>query len=84
MFGDNKYIVNENTRLYKKGQIIYDDIDGINTEKRHGYTIHSVQGETFTGKIFIDTRNHKSIRMLYTAVSRAKTIAQLYSAHGEK
>ena len=78
MFEDNKYIVNENTRLYKKGQIIYDDIDELNTEKRHGFTIHSVQGETFINKIFIDVRKHKSIRMLYTAVSRAKTIDQIY------
>ena len=84
MFEDNKYIVNENTRLYKKGQIIYDDIEAINTEKRHGFTIHSIQGETFTSKIFIDTRKHKSIRMIYTAVSRAKTIDQIYLVDGGK
>ena len=78
MFEEDKYMVKANYRLYKKGQIVYDDIEGITKERQHGYTIHSVQGETFEKNLFIDMRRHTSIRMLYTAVSRAKTIDQIY------
>jgi len=73
-----KYKVMDNTRLYKNGEIIFDKIDGIKQELQHGYTFHSVQGETFKQKIFIDMRKMKSKRMLYTAISRANYISQLY------
>ena len=73
-----KYIVRENTRLCKNGEVVYEMIEGIKMELRHGYTIHSVQGETYEKKLFIDHRSHTSIRMLYTAVSRVKSIEQLY------
>jgi len=78
MFGDNKYSIEENTRLFKKGEVVYEQIEGIKTEKKHGFTIHSVQGETYTNKLFIDMNRHKSIRMLYTAISRAKALSQIY------
>ena len=47
-------------------------------EKRHGFTIHSVQGETYEGKIFIDIRNMFDLTMLYTAVSRARRSDQIH------
>ena len=53
-------------------------------EKRHGFTIHSVQGETYKGKIFIDIRNMFDLTMLYTAIARAKRSDQIYIIVGKK
>ena len=50
-----KYRVLENTRDYKNGEIVFEDVT-TRKELRHGYTIHSVQGETYEKKIFIDIR----------------------------
>ena len=79
MFKDiEKYRVKENSRDYKNGTIIYEKISKIKMDLQHGYTIHSIQGETATTKLFIDLEKQKSIRMLYTAISRAKELNQIY------
>lgn len=44
----------------------------------YAFSIHSIQGETIKDKIFIDLRNMFEPQMLYTAISRAKKIEQLY------
>ena len=51
-----------------------------NGELRHGFTIHQIQGETIykPNKIFIDLRNMFAKEMIYTAVSRAEYINQIY------
>ena len=72
-----KYKVLSNSRDYCNGEIVYDKVNGIAMEKRHGYTIHSIQGETAEKILYIDTRKLKSVRMLYTAVSRARRIEQI-------
>jgi len=51
---------------------------GVQKELRHGYTIHSVQGETFKNKIFIDMRRMKNKKVFYTAISRAEYSSQIY------
>ena len=73
-----KYKVIENSRDYKNGTIIYEKVDKVKMDLQHGYTIHSIQGETATTKLFIDMKKQKSIRMLYTAISRAKQLNQIY------
>ena len=73
-----KYKVTNNTRDYKNGDVVYEKIKNVNTELRHGYTIHSVQGETFTNKIYIDMRSMTSARIFYTAISRAEYSEQIY------
>ena len=73
-----KYKVTNNTRDYFNGDIIYEKIKKVQTEFRHGYTIHSVQGETFKNKIFIDMRKMKDMRMFYTAISRAEYSKQIF------
>ena len=82
-----KYKVKENKNGYYNGDIIYEDIKGIDTEQRHGYTVHSVQGETYSGKIFIDIGDMKlnkmknpkdDLRIFYTAISRARQLNQIY------
>ena len=52
----NKFKITNNTRDYKNGEIVYDNIDNkeIKKELRHGYTIHSIQGETYEKNIYID------------------------------
>ena len=76
----NKYKIINNTRNYKNGQIIYEPVKdiGVNYELRNGYTIHSLQGDTHKEKLFIDMRGIKCNKMLYTAISRAKTLEQIY------
>ena len=75
-----KYRVLDNTRDYCNGDIVFEKIKKAKTELRHGFTIHSVQGVTIPkdNKLFIDTRKIKSLKMLYTALSRAKYINQIY------
>ena len=46
-------------------------------EARHGYTIHSVQGETYEETIYIDSRQLFDSRMAYTAISRARRWEQI-------
>lgn len=71
-----KYKVEKNSRKYKNGDIVFEKVP--DSEFRHGYTIHSVQGETFKENIFIDMRHMTDIRMLYTAISRANYWKQIY------
>ena len=73
-----KFMVKENTSKYNNNQIIFDDVPDIKKEHRHGFTIHSIQGETAQNKLFIDLRKQKSLRMIYTAISRAQYISQIY------
>lgn len=73
-----KYKVTNNTRDYSNGDIIFNKVKKVTTELRHGYTIHSVQGETFKKNIYIDMRNMIDLRMFYTAVSRAEYSHQIY------
>jgi hypothetical protein len=49
-----------------------------NCEIQHAFTIHCIQGETAQHKLFIDMRDISTIPMLYTAISRAKTLDQIY------
>ena len=73
-----KYKVIENNAKYNVGQIVYDSNIKCKKEFRHGYTVHSVQGRTFTKKIYIDCRSLYDERLLYTAVSRANYLEQIY------
>jgi len=75
-----KYKITNNTRNYKNGDIVYEKIEigGVECELRHGYTIHSLQGSTHTKKLFIDMRKIGCERMFYTAISRAKSLSQIY------
>lgn len=73
-----KFRIMENTKEYKNGEIVFEDIKGIKRQLRHGYTIHSVQGETFKNKIFIDMRYMTDNRLFYTAISRANYWTQIF------
>ena len=77
---EDKFLVMNNTSLYKNGEILLQDpkINGVELKKTNAFTIHKIQGETTENKLFIDKRNIKSLRMLYTAISRARYYNQIY------
>ena len=73
-----KYLVKENTRDYSNGEIIIGPPpDGVKCEIQHAFTIHSIQGETASHTLFIDINRMNCVRMLYTALSRAKLFSQI-------
>jgi hypothetical protein len=76
--GKDKWKVKARGGGYCNGDIVLGDKPkGVDCENRHGYTIHSVQGETFKETIFIDARNLFDPRMGYTAISRARRWEQI-------
>lgn len=84
----NKYkvICNDNIdNKYSNGDIKMDsEIDGIpesKYEKRHGYTIHAIQGETCENILFIEMCGMRDARMLYTAMSRARYLEKIIFIH---
>ena len=72
-----KYIVLENCLDYSNGEIVYTKPKGVKSELRHAFTIHSIQGETAKSKLYIDMNKMQSLRMLYTAFSRAEYLHQI-------
>lgn len=85
-----KYKIKEakiiDNKQYYNGQIVLNKIDGFTKsqiEKRHGFTIHSFQGCQINhdDKLFID-KNLNCSKMLYTAISRARSINQIYFIQG--
>jgi len=77
-FEMNKWYVLNNTRHFKKGDIIIGEKPPTNCEIRHCYTVHSIQGETANKKLFINIDSSYEPRLLYTALSRARNISQIY------
>lgn len=76
-----KYLVKNNTKLFSNSEITYEKPPtGVKAEITHGFTIHAIQGETLNdpNKLYIDLRHMFSDRMLYTAVSRARNIKQIF------
>ena len=72
-----KYLIKSNSQDYSNGDIVFSK-PNIKNELRHGYTVHSVQGETFKKNIYIDMRKIFDKRMFYTAISRAEYENQIY------
>ena len=79
-FNSEKYYITENNRLYCNGEIVIanEKPEKINSEVRHCFTTHSIQGETAYHNLFIDSSKMFDSRMFYTAISRAKSINQIY------
>ncbi len=73
-----KWYVLANNRDYSNGMIvIQDEKPKIKCEIRHAFTIHAIQGETAQTRLFIDINNMYDLKMLYTAISRAKKWNQI-------
>jgi hypothetical protein len=78
-FKDEKYYITSNNRLHSNGEIwIGEKPEKTDCEPRHAFTTHSIQGETASHKLFIDASKMFDSRMFYTAISRARTIEQIY------
>ena len=82
-----KYLVKANTKFFKNGQIVFTKPNtkiakykNCDTDMTHAFTVHAIQGETLghNDKLYIDTENLFSERMLYTAVSRARRLDQIF------
>tara|TARA_R110002051_G_scaffold186358_1_gene255918 strand:- start:161 stop:583 length:423 start_codon:yes stop_codon:yes gene_type:complete len=75
----DKYYITENTPNYSNGDIILGSKPpGCRSELRHAYTTHSIQGETAEHNLYIDIRCIHFKKMLYTALSRARTWDQIH------
>ena len=73
-----KYIVKKKYTDYSNGEIIIGEKPkGIACDPQHAFTIHSIQGETCKDTLFIDINKMTCMRMLYTALSRAKRFDQI-------
>ena len=74
-----KYKVTENRRKYKNGDIVFEKPKQ-KCELRHGFTIHSVQGEDYENNIYISNMcpHYHLNRMFYTAISRTRTLDQIF------
>ena len=74
----SKWIITKKNKTHEVGEIVYDNKPS-GSEARHGFTCHSIQGETTNNKLFIDmTRMECHLRLLYTALSRVRSISQIY------
>ena len=83
-FGDTeKYYVMENNRLYCNGDIVIGSEPDSKCEVRHCFTTHSIQGETANFNLFIDSSKMFDSRMFYTAISRARTLDQIFIIKNE-
>ena len=72
-----KYYILQSDRIYGRGEIYFEKPETNHHEIRHAFTVHSIQGETAKGKIFIDMNNVYNTQMIYTAISRAKYLDQI-------
>lgn len=73
-----KYYCRENNRVYSNGDIIIGEKPDCKCELRHAYTTHSIQGETAQYNLYIESSKMFDARMFYTAISRAKTLDQVF------
>lgn len=73
----DKYMVIKNNKFHNNGDILF-EIPNAPYEVRHAFTTHSIQGETANHKLFIELNKMDCNRLLYTAISRAKTLEQIY------
>ena len=72
------YIKDNNNHLYHTGDIVISDEKIKSGRIQHAFTVHSVQGETCENKLFIDLYRIASDKMVYTALSRARRLEQIY------
>lgn len=76
----NKYYITKTTNKYSCGDIIITNEDipkEFFPERRHAFTVHSIQGETCRTNLYISPEI-MDMRMFYTAVSRAQTYDQIF------
>jgi len=76
----NKYYITKTTNKYSCGDIIITNTEipaEFFPERRHAFTVHSIQGETCRTNLYISPEI-MDMRMFYTAISRAQTYDQIF------
>jgi ATP-dependent exoDNAse (exonuclease V) alpha subunit len=73
-----KFYILKSDRTYGRGEIYFEKPDTKDYEIRHAFTIHSIQGETAEGNLFINMSGMVNNKSLYTALSRAKYWDQIH------
>ena len=79
-FAAEKYYITGTNRSYSNGDIVISETRPDNCEcvVRHCFTVHSIQGETCETRLFIDGSKWFDDRMIYTALSRARRLDQIF------
>lgn len=81
----DKFMVTKKVGRFYNGDIVHaleePLVEGIgvgaNCQRRHGFTTHSVQGETCEGILYICLDALSDNKLLYTAISRARKFSQI-------
>jgi hypothetical protein len=78
-YDKKKFYIKKTNKDYSNGDIIISDTPpNLDYEERYAFTVHSVQGETIKTKIFISKNKLFMKELLYTAISRAEYLDQIY------
>lgn len=79
-FDVEKFIVTANTSKHSNGEIVICKTEDKPNDSKiaHAFTAHKIQGETADHKLFIDTKFLFQPEHLYTMISRARTLEQIY------
>lgn len=66
-FDEEKYYIKANNSEMSNGDIVFSSKkpEGCNSEVRHHFTTHSIQGETIESRIFIDISKMFDSRMFF-------------------
>ena len=75
---NEKYVITKTCKNFSRGEVFLEKPNTKHVEKTNAFTTHSVQGETFNENIFIDIELAYNIKLLYTAVSRARYLNQVF------
>ena len=76
----DKWHVTKTSRFASNGDIVLGGERPRSSTRRHVYTVHVVQGQTFDKRIYIDLYKFDveiGLKLLYTACSRARKMSQL-------
>lgn len=74
----NKWYITKNSKTHSNGDVIIQNEQPPNSELKHAFTAHAIQGETIHSNLFIDTNRLFEPQMLYTMLSRAKEMSQIH------
>lgn len=79
------YKLTDKYQDYREGEMFWgDDAKKLNTKNKKeawATTVHSVQGKTFKGRLFINYKDFFELGMFYTAVSRVGYLNQIRIIH---
>jgi hypothetical protein len=75
------YKLTDKYQDYREGEMFWGqsakELNTKNKEESWATTVHSVQGKTFEGRLFINYKDFFELGMFYTAVSRARYLDQI-------